>query len=158
MTTAETENPAPGTGVDILGQIHLLLGRLEKREAERHARPPVPWHACHDVPIIGAVPLTAGAGTLNMADRYGPKDGHRWDVRSISFSGFTAGSVAIFKNDVNSAQVGAAPQAGTLTWSGQLILRDRDWLIFVATGITGNVVIDGTAFEVANDWWPAYLL
>lgn len=120
--------------------------------------PRIPWAACHPVPIMGAIVLTAGAGTLDAADQYAPKDPYWWDLRDLSIWGFTAGTVTVFKNSTSGTQLAVTSVPGDFTWSAQKILGPRDRLIFVATGITGSVQFEGQAIEIETSWLPEYLM
>lgn len=146
-----------GVQAAVGGSLELLLGRVAKnldRDRERKDRL---FQLVNVVPIIGAL---NGSGTLDYPDRYGPTDGFTWDVRRISADGFTAGTVNLYKNDATGAGVRVASWStpGTWTWSGQLWLRARDRLVFIATGIAGNVQIDGNAHLVAESLVPEYIL
>jgi hypothetical protein len=136
----------------------VTLGRvaaaLDRQEA-RHRRLS---QLVSPAPFIGAVLLTAGAGTTDQRDRYGPMDGYFWDLRRITVDGFTAGSVAVYVNDTNTARVANFTQAGDFTWSAQRFLFARDRLIFVATGITGTVQFTGDAIAVSMQLYPEYVL
>lgn len=120
--------------------------------------PRIPWAACHPVPIMGVIPLTAGAGTLDAADLYAPKDPYWWDVRDLSVWGFTAGTVTVYKNSTSGTVLAVTSVAGDFTWSAQKILGPRDRLIFGATGITGSVQFEGQAIEIETAWLPEYLM
>lgn len=122
------------------------------------AEPRIPWRACHPVPIVGTIPLSAGAGTLYQADMYGPKDPYWWDLRDLSVWGFTAGTVTLYLNSVNGPILAQASAPGDFTWSAQKILAPRDVLVFGASGVTGSVVFAGQAIEIEALWLPEYLM
>lgn len=114
----------------------------------------------HPVPITCPQPvLTAGAGTINQPDMLGPHDGYYWDVRHLTAAGFTVGSVSVYLNyQADENLKGTFPQPGILTFSGNLMLGDSDALIFVCTGITGQVTIGGQAVNIPSRLVPWYLL
>src|SRR5215472_14620015 len=149
---------ADGLGAGVAATLEVSLGRvaaaLDKQENRRRRLAQLVTPA----PFIGAVPLTAGAGTLDQRDRYGPMDGFFWDLRRITVDGFTAGSVAVYVNDTNTPRAANFPQPGDFTWSGQRFLFARDRLIFVATGITGTVQFSGDAINVSMRLYPEYVL
>lgn len=144
-----------GAGAAVSGSLELVLGRVasaldrQRQENDRLAL------LVHPAPISYA---QGGPGTVDQPDRFGPKDGFLWDLRRITVSGFSAGSVAVYKNDVNGPQLANFTAPGEWTWSGQQWLKQRDRLIFIATGITGNVIIDGDAIAVSQQIYPQYVL
>ena len=112
------------------------------------------------------IQIAAGAGFLDLPQQLGPGVGEMWDVSLIAAQGFTAGSVLGYKNMpaiASGAAQGALrapfPAAGVLTFGkSQLPLRHGERLSFVATGITGAVLISGEAVRVAEEYWAEYLL
>jgi len=143
----------------LLAELAVTLGSLKQAvNGDRPRKPVIPWEACHPVPILGTVQLTAGAGTLDQPDMYGPKDPYWWDLRSLGVWGFTAGTVTVFLNSANGQQLAAASTPGEFDWSAQRILGPRDRLIFVAAGITGTAQLGGQAIEVETSWLAEYLL
>lgn len=145
-----------------LAKIELAVGHLSKAISESGQRPRIPWEAAHPVWFTGSIPLTAGAGTLQQKDLYGPKTAHWWDVRSIQLRGFTAATaVQVFRNSAVAGAgeiVAQTTTIGEFTWSNQRLLSPEDQLIFVASGITGSVFVTGVAIEVATEWLPEYLM
>ena len=115
----------------------------------------VEWADVHPVPLLHAV---SADGTVDYPDMLGPHDGYWWDVRRVALSGFTAGTVKMYRNDANGADLAEWTQTGEWTWSGALLLAPRDRLIFVTSGLTGSVKLDGTAIEVAARALPLYLI
>lgn len=141
-----------------------IPGRVGAKAAEGAAaatggpRPRIPWAACHPVPIMGAILITAGAGTLDQPDMYGPKDPYWWDLRDISLWGWSAGTVTLYKNSTSGTILAQATVPGNFTWSKNKILGPRDRLLFGATGITGSVQFEGQAIEVETSWLPEYIM
>jgi hypothetical protein len=72
----------------LVAAITVAVGQAMEDHAGKPARPKIPWAACHPVPIQGAFNLTAGAGVINSADQFGPKDPWWWDLRSLGVWGF----------------------------------------------------------------------
>lgn len=138
----------------------IILGKLDQiaADARKPVHPRIPWPACHPIWQTGQVPLTAGAGTLQAGNLYGPETPYWWDVRAISVWGFTAGSVSVFLNNVNGEILGVATTPGQFTWSAQELLGPQDNVIWTATGITGVVNVNLRAIEVASEWLPEYLV
>jgi hypothetical protein len=122
------------------------------------AHPRIPWEACHPVWQTGQIPLTAGAGTLLQSNLYGPEVGYWWDLRSVKFWGFTAGTVNAYLNLINGEVVGTATTPGEFTWSANNMMAPQDTLVFNATGITGVVNMTMRAIEIATAWVPEYLM
>jgi hypothetical protein len=142
----------------ILARLDLLLGRMEQDSQPRETQPRTPWQACHPVPIQGQITISGGAGTLDVPDLYGPHDSFWWDLRQLAVWGFTAGTVTVFRNSASGPQIASTTVPGEFTWSAQHLLGPRDRLIFVASGITGVVNVDGQAIEIETAWLPDYLV
>lgn len=139
----------------------LILGHLstiEEQTKPKKAKPRIPWEACHPIWQTGQIPLVAGAGTLQQGNLYGPEVPYWWDLRTISFWGFTAGTVTVFLNNVNGEELGSTTTAGQFTWSAQELLGPQDNVIFVASGVTGSVNLSLRAIEVETAWLPEYLM
>lgn len=150
-----------GSGVGAGAALEVILGNLAasvNKLASATSRVDDLYQNLRVVPIVFQ-PLGANvSGTMDTPDRNGPKDGFFWDVRRLTAWGFTAGTVTVTLNDINGEQVAVFPQAGQFTWSGNLILAQRDRLIAVSAGITGNVQLQGQAIEVSTQIMPEYLL
>lgn len=120
--------------------------------------PRIPWASCHPVPVLGGIPLTSGAGVLDLPDMYGPKDPFWWDLRDMSLFGWTAGTVTVYLNSTSGVILAQTTVPGDFTWSAQKLLAPRDRLVFQAAGITGTVQFGGQAVEVETAWLPEYLM
>jgi len=145
------------TSAGLVAQLTALAGGMQKQAQERY-KPRIPWTACHPVGPQGAIALTAGAGTFLQPDILGPTTMYWWDLRKITCWGFTAGTVTVYKNQVNGEQVGVFPSAGLLQWGSSELLAPDDNLILVAAGITGSVQFVVRAIEVETAWLPEYLV
>ena len=159
MPGAEKHLAEPGSGADfsgLLADLTLAVGRLGESMRRNGEKPRVPWEACHPVWFTGQ--LGAGTNTLLNVNLYGPELPYWWDLRTLNFWGFTAGSVATYVNNVNGQQIANAVTPGEFTWSGQHLLAPQDSMIFVGTGITGVVNIVGQAIEVQSEWLAEYLM
>lgn len=156
-TLAERNAEDEGGGfAGLLGDLTVAVGALTEQMNGHHARKPViPWEACHPVAPYGAL---AGTGTFDSPDLLGPHDPYWWDLRRFAAWGFTAGTVAIYKNNTTGQQLGSLAAVGNITWSTQAWLRPRDRVIIVATGITGAVQWELEANEVKTAWIPEYIL
>lgn len=158
--TAEA-NGAGGLSAQLEATLDVTLGRLADtidRLTSREDQAVQLWQDLHLVPVWAA-PITGAAGTSDLADRLGPKDGYWWDLRRLSAWGFTAGTVTVTLNDANGEQVAVFTSAGQFTWSGNLFLGPRDRLVVVTSGITGGPVqVQGQAVEVGTTMLPQYLL
>src|SRR6266852_5169470 len=137
-----------------------ILGKLDALGIQQSGprEPRIPWAACHPVWFTGQIPLSGGAGTLLNSNLYGPELSYWWDLRSVAVWGFTAGTVTIYRNNVNGEQLGATSTPGEFTWGAQKLISPQDSLIFGATGVTGVVNVVGQAIEVQSDWLPEYLM
>jgi hypothetical protein len=162
MPTADLDEltkRARGVRAQAAAAVEVTLGRiadrLDKQTADRDLMRLI-------VPVLitaPQVPLAAGAGTLNQPDLLGPHEGFAWDVRRLTAASFTAGTVTAYLNyQADENIVVQWTQAGSFFFSGNVILGDSDALIFVATGITGQVTISGQAVNVPTPLLPEYLL
>lgn len=143
----------------IIGELTVAVGQLRERMSGE-ARPKIPWNACHPVWFTGAIPLTAGAGTLGATqDNYGPTTPYWWDLRSLKAWGFTAGTVTVYRGpSAAGEQLAVFSAPGEFTWSAQNFLAPEDDLLWSASGITGSVFITGQAVELEAAWLPEYLM
>lgn len=148
--------------------IEAALGRLIcALEADRQRKRDL-VQSLHLVPIVMPPLIAPGAGPANISvpDAGGPHDGFIWDVRRLSATGFTAGSVTLSVGPPGAASAAPNTQNNIATWnstgsfffSGGLLLNQRDHLVFTAAGITGNVLITGMAVEMDADLLGEYLL
>jgi hypothetical protein len=122
----------------------------------------------HQVPI-GAiqVPIAGGAGVFQMNDLLMPKAGYMWSVRALTASGYSAGSVIVYKGGmiVGGAYTGGGDPrspfaaAATNTFGrGEFLLDQGDALIVVCSGITLNANQPGVQINGAADCFERWLL
>lgn len=150
------EDGGDGGFTGLLLELSAAVGSLaEQVKHGGRGKPVIPWEACHPVGPIGAL---AASGTYDQPDLLGPHDPYWWDLRRFAAWGFTAGSVAIYKNSTSGTQLGSLTAPGNITWSAQELFAPRDRLIVVATSITGAVQFELRAIEVETLWLPEYLL
>jgi hypothetical protein len=150
----------------VFAGLGVALGRIANMMETRENRQKKLYESLHQIPIApGQIALTTGAGVLDMPDLLGPKTGYVWSVRRLVASGFTAGTVTVYKSGVVSgtAVTGGEPvlpfaQAASVTIGrSELLLFPGDRLIFAATGITGTVQINGAA-DIFESWLlPEYI-
>jgi hypothetical protein len=152
-------------GGRLLAALDGLAGELRHRR-EREERVRLAFQKVHTVPIApGLISLTAGAGTLDTGGQgqAGPMGGYCWSVKRLSALGFTAGTVNAYING-SAAALDAQPDipwasAGMYTFgNGEVILMPQDRLIFTASGITGEVLIKGSAVELPVALLPWFLM
>lgn len=125
------------------------------------------YRELHQTPIVfPQVPVTAGAGSAQPTDQAGPMTGYYWSVRRLAASGFTAGSVTVWRNAVVTGpgtaigeQLFTFPQAGTYTFGrGEILLSPDDFLVLTAAGITLVTGQAGVSVIGSADILPALLL
>src|SRR5215469_11992111 len=93
MTTG-TE-PSVG-GFDLAGI--LAIGQTYRQRHEDNAGKKL-YESMHQVPISAPqIPITAGAGTLQIYDGLGPTTGFVWSVRMLNAQGFSAGTINVYRN------------------------------------------------------------
>jgi hypothetical protein len=158
-----------GGGFGVAAAAVLEMGRAQAggRDPDGDARARL-FQQLHQIPL-GAiqVPLVAGAGAYQMNDLLMPKAGYMWSIRRISASGYTAGSVTVYKGGavVGGTYTGGgdpiAPfaQAGTSTIGrGEGLLDVGDALIVVCTGITLSAGFAGVQINGSADCFERWLL
>jgi len=142
-----------------------MSGDMPDAEGDRRSRL---FERLHQVPI-GAiqVPITAGAGAFQMNDLLMPKAGYMWSVRRLTASGYSAGTVVVYKGGFVSGGVysgGGEPlvpfaAAGTTSLGrGAGLLDQGDPLIVVCTGITLVAGFAGVQINGAADMFERWLL
>jgi hypothetical protein len=161
-----------GGGFGVAASAMLEIGRRNAGPAADSQARARAFERLHQVPV-GAVqvPLTGGNGAYQMADLLSPKAGFMWGVRRLTASGYSAGTVVVYKNGsvVGGAYTGGgepmAPfaAAATLTFGrGEFLLDQNDQLIIVCTGITllagyGGVQVQGAADCFERWLQPEYM-
>lgn len=157
----ESSNGAGGLSAQLEATLDVTLGRLADvvdRLTQRDEQAVQLWQDLHLVPVW-ASPIVGAAGTSDVADRLGPKDGYWWDLRRLTAWNFTAGTVTVTLNDINGEQIAQFTSAGQFTWSGHVFLGPRDRLIVATAGIVGGpVLVQGQAAEISTTMLPQYLL
>jgi hypothetical protein len=130
----------------------------------------------HQVPIGPcAIPISGGAGVLQLNDLLSVRAGFMWSIRRATTSGYTAGTVALYKGGfvtgtgANAVYSGGGEPilpfaaAGVYTVGrGEGLLDQGDALIAVATGITLSagytwVQLNGAADCFEREFLPQYL-
>lgn len=148
----------PGMSADLAAGLTVRVGQLADALTAEHRRRAELSAAIYPFEI--PVTSLAASGTLDQPVHFGPRDGYAWDLRRLTAASFTAGTVAVYRNQAADAnQLFTFTSAGTW-WiaSGQVILRSTERLVLVAAGITGSVTVSGSAIMVAEPWLAEYLL
>jgi len=149
-----------GGGFGVAAGAVLAMGRAQADAAAQARERGHLFESMHQVPIGPIqVPIVATNGAYQMADLLSPKAGFMWCIRRLAVSGFSAGSVTIYKNGsvVGGAYTGGGepmlgPLAAGVTNIGrsEQLLDQNDQLIIVCTGITlsagfGGMQVNGAA-------------
>ena len=123
------------------------------------------YESMHQVPISAPqIPITAGAGTLQIYDGLGPTTGFCWSVRMLNAQGFSAGTINVYRNISGGELLFTFPQAGTFTFGrGEMMLQPDDTMVFVAAGITTTTGFNGPQIGGRADCFiqelqPEYLM
>ncbi len=112
--------------------------------------------AMQQVPIVSA--QVSGDGTIDQADALMAKTGYIWSVRRLTCSGFTAGTVTVYKNISGGEPVAPYPQAGMFTFGrGEVLLMPGERLVAVGTGIVGTFQLWGAA-DCFEQWYLPYYI
>lgn len=133
------------------------------------------YRQIHQVPIVPP-PLipNAGNGVVFAQDSMGPNTGYHWSIRRLVATGYSAGTVSIYRNAVQTGFGAAAavtgellftfPQAGTFTFGrNEMLLEPDDSLVVAATGISLNagasfIQVIGSADQLESWLLPDYIL
>ena len=153
-------SPEGGIGFDFTAQLQASIGSLaEEMKAWRSERQRLA-QAVHPFVIPGIpLSLTTGAGTLNQPNILSPRTGKFWDIRRISCTGYTAGTVTTYLNSTSGDIVALFSTAGVLlNGKAQLLIGANDLLVFGAASITGTVTIGLAGVEVDADRIGEYLI
>lgn len=149
--------PAEHAGplLDVWAKVGFHLESLTAAVAEQNRRRERLALAIHQVPI--ATQGLAASGTIDAPQLWGPRAGFWWDCHRLTAAGFSAGTVAVYKNGVaDGNQVAAFQSAGVVTnGKAQCLIGPGDRLIAVGTGITLNTgtsqwVLGGDAIQIES--------
>ena len=162
------EQPGGGFGVaaSAMASIGQMMTAGQPRDAEERRR--TLFQRMHQIPI-GAiqVPIAATNGVYQMNDLLMPKAGYMWSVRALTASGYSAGSVIVYKGGVvvGGAYSGGgdprAPFAAAATQTfgrGEFLLDQGDALVVVCSGITLNANQPGVQINGSADCFERWLL
>lgn len=150
---------APGPLLDVWAKIGIsldtLTGELRADRAERARMMTV----IRQVPLsTPQMTLNAGAGTIDIPDLLMVRTGYYWSVRRLTLSGWSAGSVTVWKNNAGGEVLLAFPVPSTATLGrGEVLLEPGARLTVTAAGITGSVQMYGAA-DMFEDWYLPYYL
>lgn len=157
--------PSGSVGLEVAGGLEIHLGRIatlleaeHSGRARRRAELSAAIFPFDFNPVL--MSLSGGAGTADINQALGVRDGFAVDFKRFTFASFTAGTVALYKQgvaDMDLIQGGFT--AGTLYGGSQdLLLQPSERWLVVATGITGNVTISGSGIMIRQDFLAEYLL
>lgn len=136
----------------LTASIEGLAAQMENDRAERQCIA----QAIHPFKVPG-IPVPS-SGTLDQPNLLGPRTGQYWDIHRISCTGFSAGSVTAYLNSAFGDEVETFAAAGIIKYGkAQQMLTAGDRLVFVATGITGSVVVSFGGTEIAAPYIGYYL-
>lgn len=124
----------------------------------------------HQVPLSfpQLVPNT-GAGIVLSNDQAGPMTGFYWSIRRLEANGFSAGTIQVYKNAVQTGYGAAAaavgellftfPSAGTYTFGRrEMLLHPDDNVTITGTGLTLVTGVTGVTLGGAADQFPTWYL
>jgi predicted phage tail protein len=110
---------------------------------------------------VSTIPMTitSNAGTLNVPNMLGPQTGYYWDVKRITATGFSAGTVTVTLGAGGGETLTIISAAGSLLLGkAHILLSGSDNLYFTAASITGTVAISLAGIEIAAPVIGEYLL
>jgi hypothetical protein len=156
-------NPMLGVFASIGASIGRVASMMENDQIRRSRF----FEGVYQVPVgPQVIPITTGAGNLDLVEGFGPKAGFMWSVRRLTTSGYSAGTVVAYKNGtitggafVGGEPVAPFPAAGVLTFGrGELLMDQNDVLVFTATGVTLNAGAAGIQVNGVADNFERHLL
>jgi hypothetical protein len=153
-------SPEGGISLEVFAGMSASLGQLVAEAAwqREYKRNLIQEIHPFSVPAQG-ITLTAGAGTLDQPNLLGPRTGRAWDVRRMSVTGFTAGTVTVCQTQANADVLAVFSSAGVLlNGKAQLLVNAGDRMIFVASGITGSVTVSIAGIDISATLLGDYLL
>jgi hypothetical protein len=160
-----------GGGFGVAAGAVLAMGRAQG-DRQDQLRAQGDWNRIHQVPIGPLqIAITAGAGVYQVPDMTAVRAGFMQSIRRLTASGFSAGTVAVYKSGAvvggvflgGGEPISAFAAAGINTLGRAEGLMDMgDNLIFVCTGITlstgfAGVQINGASDCFTRDFLPDYL-
>ena len=144
-------------GLQLCASIETLTATLNRQ-----------WqHEMRKAQGIRLLPLTAPQATaspwvIDVPDLLMAKTGYYWDVRRLALTGWSAGSVNVYRN-------GFAGQGGDLVATfatpgvsvygkAHIMLHPGDKLVVIGTGITGFVQLVGSVVALESHLLAEYLM
>lgn len=151
MTAAlETMTRRLGAGV--------ISGRKDSAETGLDGDTATPQFAARMWPFNTVAPQWSGAGTYDVPQVFGPKDGFFWHVITVQAATFTAGSVNMFKGlPADNNLKGVFLSAGVISPS-KMFLLPGDRLTFTSAGITGLITLSVDGIQGTLDLLSRYVL
>lgn len=151
-----SEDPAGGAEID--ASLSIAIGGMAAELRRGNNFRQLQASAISQPVVAGQVPLSGGAGSLDLPDQLQAKPGYFWGIRRMTLSGFTAGTVYAYRNSFNGEVLVPYPQAATFTFGrGEMLLHPSDRVVFAASGITGAVNF-WIAFDLFEAWYlPFYI-
>jgi len=144
----------------LTAQMSVLTDRLDRdnRFRERAAQ------ASRVVPFVMNIPISGSAGSLNPAPNCGPDTGYFWSIRRLAATGFTAGNVIVYIDNIAGQPIwyatGAAIGVTLNDWGkGHQFIHPNSNLAVNCTGITSannQVIIYGDADQFESWLLPWY--
>lgn len=95
---------------------------------------------------------------IDQPDALMAKTGYWWDIRRLTITGFTAGTITVYRNANGGEPVAPFAQAGMFTFGkGEVLLHPGDRLVAVGVSTTGTWQMWGEATSVEAWYLPEYL-
>jgi hypothetical protein len=142
--------------LDFAASIEARLGRIEGSLAAEQAWRRKCAGAIQMVPLVSRQ-STVAAEAIDQPDALMCKTGYIWDIKRLTLSGWSAGSVQVTKNSALGEVLVSFPVPATATFGKlQQILMPGERLVIVTTGITGTVQLQGSAVCFESWYFPYY--
>lgn len=148
----------PDVELDLSLQLIASIEGLTEEMRKQHQREQRKAQAIRVIPLAPPQ-ATAAPFTIDTPDLLMAKTGYYWDVRRLSLSGWSAGSVTVYRNASGGEPVALFATPGILVYGkAHLVLHPGEKLVAVGTGITGFVQLNGDVVAIESWLFPSYLL
>lgn len=141
-------------GLQLIASIETLTQQM--RKAWQHEQ-----RKAQAIRVIPLAPSQAIASpfTIDVPDLLMAKTGYYWDVRRLALTGWSAGSVTVYRNASGGEPVAVFATPGVIVYGkAHLLLHPGEKLVAVGTGITGFVQLNGDVIALEAWLLPQYLI
>lgn len=145
-------------GAELIAAVNANTKALEREQQHRQKI----MQAIRQLPLIAPQAVTVnGVLGIDSPDNLKAKTGWYWDIKRLTLTGWSAGTVTVYLNGALSApgepiEFFATP-GRQVYGKGHQLMHPDDRLIVIGTGITGFVQLNGAVTAVEAWYLPQYL-